>query len=314
MKGPCSVEGCEKPQQARGLCPTHYQRQRLHGTTDGPTRINLGRSCSVDECDRDSASRGFCSTHYKRWLTRGDAGSASIRPKRNVGPCSVEGCTTDARDRGRCRMHAARLRRKGEVGSADKQHAVSYAEAECSVDGCGRRPKSRGLCGPHYKRWRRWGDPTVFRPTIPAAIRFAERTTVGAPPPERPGLGPCVLWTAGVTKQGYGSFVPDRGAQQLAHRWAYEQVNGEIPADHVIDHLCRVRRCVNAAHLEAVTNEENLRRGAGYGLQNGMRSACIRNHDYTPENTYIAPDGGIRCRTCARQRDRGRSRPNRKAA
>lgn len=82
----------------------------------------------------------------------------------------------------------------------------------------------------------------------------------------------------------------------------------------VIDHLCRVRLCVNPSHLEAVTNLENLRRGAGYGLQNGMRSKCINGHRYTPKNTYTAPDGGIRCRACARNRDINRPRARKKAA
>ncbi len=170
------------------------------------------------------------------------------------------------------------------------------------------------MCGPHYKRWQRWGDPTIKRPTVPAADRFRSRVVVGSPPESRPGLGPCHLWTAGKTKQGYGAFHPVKSQMELAHRWAYAQAGGTIRADYVLDHLCRVRLCVNPAHLEPVTNEENLRRGAGYGLRNGMRTSCIHGHRYTPENTYLDPQGGIRCRSCARGRDQGRTRSNRKAA
>lgn len=314
MKGPCSVEGCEKPQQARGLCPMHYKRRRLHGTTEGPTRINLGRVCSVADCERQSKARGLCSTHYKRWISAGDPGPSEIRVRRNIGPCSVSGCVTDAREGGRCRMHAARVRRHGAAGGVQKQHAVSYDGVECNVSDCKRRPKSRGWCHPHYRRWQRWGDPLIKRPVAPAAERFRSRVVLGPPPESRPGLGPCHLWTAGKTKQGYGSFRPVKGVSELAHRWAYVQAGGTIPADNVLDHLCRVRACVNPTHLEPVTNEENLRRGAGYGLRNGMRTTCIHGHKYTPENTYHAPDGRISCRTCARERDRGRARPNRKAA
>jgi hypothetical protein len=36
---------------------------------------------------------------------------------------------------------------------------------------------------------------------------------------------------------------------------------GPIPPNREIDHLCRVRSCVNPAHLEVVTNRENCRRG-----------------------------------------------------
>ena len=100
---------------------------------------------------------------------------------------------------------------------------------------------------------------------------------------------------------GYGVLSLGRGVTMLAHRWSYEHFVGPIPDGLVIDHLCRVRHCVNPDHLEPVTNEENLRRGAGYGLRNGMRSACINGHEYTPENTYTHPTkGSVTCRECAR--------------
>ncbi len=35
-QGTCSIEGCEKTAHARGFCPMHYQRWRLHGSTDTP--------------------------------------------------------------------------------------------------------------------------------------------------------------------------------------------------------------------------------------------------------------------------------------
>ena len=39
-----------------------------------------------------------------------------------------------------------------------------------------------------------------------------------------------------------------------------------IPAHRQVDHLCRLRACVNPDHLELVTARENIRRGNGTKL------------------------------------------------
>jgi hypothetical protein len=148
----------------------------------------------------------------------------------------------------------------------------------------------------------------VQRTTRPPADRFWAKVNKNGPLPiEGTAVGACWLWTAGTQTAGYGAFHPTKTKTVLAHRYAYEQANGAIAAGLVLDHRCRNRRCCRPSHLEAVTNEENLRRGAGYALINGMRDACKHGHKYTAENTYRAPAGDIRCRTCARERDRRRS-------
>lgn len=67
----------------------------------------------------------------------------------------------------------------------------------------------------------------------------------------------CWLWIACKNKAGYGSF----NGGEYAHRFSYEELVGEIPKGLQIDHLCRVRHCVNPKHLEAVTNQVNGQRG-----------------------------------------------------
>lgn len=73
----------------------------------------------------------------------------------------------------------------------------------------------------------------------------------------------CWLWTAAKSGVGYGLIQEGRADQKLlyAHRFIYEFCVAPIPDGLVIDHLCRVRHCVNPEHLEVVTLEENSRRG-----------------------------------------------------
>lgn len=86
--------------------------------------------------------------------------------------------------------------------------------------------------------------------------------------------GDCWLWTARLKPDGYGIFknkLPDgRWIYVYAHRFAYESVRGPIPDGLTIDHLCRVRNCVNPDHLEPVTRNENMRRS--------RKAECRRGH------------------------------------
>jgi hypothetical protein len=75
----------------------------------------------------------------------------------------------------------------------------------------------------------------------------------------RPGTR-CWLWCGSTDTSGYGKILVRRKLIP-AHRLAYEYYVGPIPAGLEIDHLCRVRHCVNPDHLEAVTHRENLMRG-----------------------------------------------------
>ncbi len=109
----------------------------------------------------------------------------------------------------------------------------------------------------------------------------------------------CLLWTASKTTNGYGLFASKR--TKVAHRWVYEHVRGPIPKGLELDHLCRVRHCVNPWHLEAVTHRENILRGDPPMASQARQSHCKRGHAFTPENTYTYTNksGSHRkCRTC----------------
>lgn len=97
-----------------------------------------------------------------------------------------------------------------------------------------------GYCLKHYTRFRRHGDPLVVKTTgLPALEALREVVTAA---------DDCVMWT-GATSGGYGKHVR-----------VYTKARGPIEPGLQLDHLCRVRTCVNPAHLEPVTVRENARR------------------------------------------------------
>ena len=109
----------------------------------------------------------------------------------------------------------------------------------------------------------------------------------------------CWLWTA-ATWQGYGRFSYQY-ENVLAHKWLWEPLHGPHSRDRELDHLCRIRHCVNPDHLELVTHAENVQRGNG-----GMppRTMCPKGHRYEGDNVYIRPDGrGRGCKTCRSKRN-----------
>ena len=113
---------------------------------------------------------------------------------------------------------------------------------------------------------------------VPIHDRFWEKVNKDGPIPEyRPDLGPCWLWTGSNNNRGYGQIfgeiIEGHTKMKFAHIVSYKETNGEVPAGLEIDHLCRVRHCVNPAHLEAVTRSTNVRRGIGPTASYAIRRA-----------------------------------------
>ena len=144
-------------------------------------------------------------------------------------------------------------------------------------------------------------------PSRPLHERFWEKV-------DRRGPDECWEWTASRTHRGYGRIRSEVGRHAHAHRVAYELLVGPIPEGLVIDHLCRNRGCVNPAHLEPVTAEENHRRG---DHSKPLWSHCKQGHPLEGENLYVRASGesaGKRqCQICRREAWR-RQRAKRNAA
>ena len=75
----------------------------------------------------------------------------------------------------------------------------------------------------------------------------------------------CHLWLGLVSDKGYARFSV-YGGTMSGHRFAWFAQHGPLPRGAsyhgtVLDHLCRVRSCVNPRHLDPVTQKINIRRG-----------------------------------------------------
>jgi hypothetical protein len=128
--------------------------------------------------------------------------------------------------------------------------------------------------------------------------RLWSKIQKGGPlPVHDPSLGPCWLWLAGKNNGGYGHFRGWDGRMIVAHRLTYEMLVGPIPDGLHIDHLCRVRGCVNPSHLDPVLTKVNTWRG----LKGVMKTHCIHGHAFSPENTWTYRGHRV-CKVCSRAR------------
>jgi hypothetical protein len=140
--------------------------------------------------------------------------------------------------------------------------------------------------------------------SLPATVRFwvkVEKTET------------CWLWTGARNNTGYGSFKAEKYPSRktvTAHRWAYEDLVGPIPNGLTLDHLCKVRHCVNPAHLEPITLRGNIERGNGKMAKQQRQTHCIHGHLLQGSNLRLEVDSRGRqhrkCRTCYMARSKRR--------
>ena len=138
----------------------------------------------------------------------------------------------------------------------------------CSISDCGRPATRRGWCQSHYDRWRMYGDPLGHpAPRLTLAERLWAKVDKDGPiPAYAPHLGQCWIWTGAKTELGRGVIRLSRQRSNgFVHKVAWELLNGPVPDGLELDHLCRVPLCVNPAHLEPVTHQENMRRSPVLG-------------------------------------------------
>lgn len=129
---------------------------------------------------------------------------------------------------------------------------MSISRKTCTATECDKPSRARDLCWAHYNKQLRAEKGAVSRDLNPdPRERIAGRSTLSD--------SGCWEWQRVRDRDGYG-ITHFGGKRVRAHRLSYEAHIGPIPAGLTIDHLCRNTCCVNPLHLEAVTNEENVRR------------------------------------------------------
>lgn len=134
----------------------------------------------------------------------------------------------------------------------------------------------------------------------PEAERFWEKVEKGGGP-----KGECWIWMAAAGKppDEYGRFMcrtDGRWKAVRAHIWAYRTLVGPIPPGMTLDHrVCRVKKCVNPAHLVVCTQGENSSQPDGGAGMRRAKTACLRGHPFDGTNTYVRPNGLRMCRICS---------------
>lgn len=114
----------------------------------------------------------------------------------------------------------------------------------------------------------------------------------------------CWIWLGHITPKGYG-LIKIKRQDRLVHRFVYERFKGPIPAGLQIDHLCRMRCCVNPDHLECVTSRVNTLRGFNPPAMNARKTHCKNGHPLVGENVIVRPrDASRECRLCTKERSR----------
>lgn len=152
--------------------------------------------------------------------------------------------------------------------------------------------RARGVCGSCYNRLSKPGN------TLPGYGSW-HKTLKDRILENTDRSGECWLWLKSKYLSGYGVIAINSRATP-AHRVSYQEFIGPIPEGLQLDHLCRVRHCVNPEHLEPVTQRENILRApyTAIDLQR-EKTHCPQGHSYIGENLYIAPKtGGRGCRVC----------------
>lgn len=117
MRSTCTVEGCDRPNKARGYCQSHYMHFQRGLVPSGVIRSRVRTKppeCIEEGCPEPVKAKGLCKMHYQRLLRHGHT-----FPRARTGPirpCSLDGCDNHLYSKGLCHTHYIKQRRWKEFG------------------------------------------------------------------------------------------------------------------------------------------------------------------------------------------------------
>ena len=256
-------------------------------------------------CSAPMRSRGLCSTHYQRWR-RGTLAVDAERERRPSGLCAVEGCALPAARLGWCNKHHLRWVRFGDVLT------TKYIRGSVEERLVGRRIVTPAGCWEYRGALTRDGyaHMTVGYRTR-SVHRVAYETFVGPVPPGlqidhlccnkgcfRPTHLEAVPKEENIRRAFANGLVPRPRRSECIRGHALVPSNIYMGRDGK-------RRCVECRIQAQGVKHPRIQRDAA-GVRTPLhRSECQRGHEFTPENTYVTPDGRWQCKTCRRLRGRG---------
>lgn len=141
-------------------------------------------------------------------------------------------------------------------------------EQTCSVEGCSKHVHARGWCQMHYRRWKTHDTTSVVTSSHNAEETFLARVQ---------RQNECLIYLS-VQKEARYIQMAYRGKRVQVHRYAWERVNGPIPAGMYIDHICHNTRCVNTEHLRLATPQQNSAHRSGIPRETITGIRNVRKH------------------------------------
>ena len=111
-----------------------------------------------------------------------------------------------------------------------------------------------------------------------------------------PNSSKCIEWNGTISKMGYAVCYKDFKQYRVA-RLLMLGIYKSIDNNLVIDHICNNRSCVNTAHLQVLTNKQNVLKGSGVTALNLNKTHCKRGHELSGYNLKKRPLGRS-CRKC----------------